>query len=353
MIFSIFTVYIDFVNNIKTMYKTFHIFILLLLLTISCQKDDLINNFPAGVSFDVTSRLLEGKHITCLDTDSKGTICIASGKELYYTNNKIFKSYNLEFQILDLAIAPDGTVWIGTDGGGLGHFTGNRFTWYTSANASLPRDVIWSIKIAPNGNIWFTSCAFRVGGLGFYDGVKFKFYTPENSPLNQNIIEDIEIDQDGNVYIATNGTIGRTNIYRISDNSWDCLGDEKGMFYWVNSFTVGQSGIIYLVEDFSLSSSSFNNNALFEFRDNNWQKIETDDMPYLSFFSLVKTDKRNYCWMINLLASSSIMHVYNGESWLSSPEGIFQDDYITTFEIDSDNNIWVGTSKNGVFIFNQ
>lgn len=326
--------------------------ILFMILAISCQKDDLINDFPSKVSFEVSGRLLEGKHIDCIDIDPGGNACIGSGKDLYYINNNIHKSYSVEFQILDLAIAPDQTVWIGTSGGGLGHMTDKGFTWYTSANAGLPRDYVRHVEVAPDGNVWFTSCAFRIGGLGIYDGESFEFLTPENSPLNQNIIEDIEIDQEGAVYIATTGTVGRTNIYMISDKSWKCLGDEKGTFYWIFSFTLGPSGTIYLIEDFSLSSA-FMTNKLFQFADDKWQKIETNDIPIGSFFAPVKADKRNYCWLADYGEHSPVLHVYNGKSWISSPEGIFPDDYITSIETDSDNNIWVGTYKNGVFILNQ
>ena len=327
--------------------------ILVLLLPLSCKKDELINDFPATVRFDITNRLLEGKHIDCIATDTKGNICIASGKELYYTNNRIFKSYSLDFQILDLAIAPDETVWIGTNGGGLGQFTGKDFIWYTNANAGLPRDYIKNVKIAPNGNIWFTSCAFKLGGLGIFDGKRFEFLTPENSPLNQNIITDIEIDQAGVIYIATSGTVGKTNVYRISENSWECLGEEKGTFYWVWSFTVGPSGNIYLVEDFSLSSYWPNPNKLFEFRDNKWQRINTDNVPEMGFFSPLISDKRNYCWVAANLNDSAVLYVYDGKSWKSSPQGTFPNDMITTLKVDSNNNIWVGTYNNGVFIINQ
>ena len=322
-------------------------------LTVSCMKDDRINGFNTRVNFNVTSRLLEGKQITCIDTDNKGNIFIASGKEFYYTSNKIFKSYSLDFPILDLAIAPDETVWIGTNGGGLGHFTGKKFTWYTKENAGLPRDYVRNVKITPDGKIWFSSCANKLGGLGVYDGINFEFFTPENSPLNQNIIDDIEIGQDGNVYIATSGTVGKSNIYRISDKSWYCLGDEKGTFYWVWSFTVGPTGIIYLIEDFSLSSSSFNSNKLFEFRDNKWQKINTDNVPGIGLFNPLMADKRNYCWMAGNLNDSAVLYVYDGKSWQSSPQGTFPNDNITTLKVDCDNNLWVGTFNNGVFIINQ
>lgn len=335
------------------MYKTCNFYILIMLLTISCQKDNLINNFPEDVKFDVNNRLFEGKRIDRIATDNKGNIVVVSDKEIYYTNNKSFKTYQVDFPVLDVAIAPDETVWIGTNGGGLGHLSETGFKWYTVANAGLPRDYIKNVEIAPNGKVWFTSCAFKIGGLGIFDGNKFEFLTPDNSPLNQNIVTDIEIDIDGKVYLATAGTVGRTNIYRISDNKWDSLGEEQGTFYWVWSFALSPSGILYLIEDFSLSSYYPNFNKLYQFKDNKWQKIVTDDVPDIGYSAQIKTDKRNYCWIAGNIDDSPILNVYNGESWIKSPIGIFPKDFITCIEVDNNNNIWVGTFSNGVFILNQ
>jgi ligand-binding sensor domain-containing protein len=327
--------------------------ILFLPLAVSCQKDDLVNNHPAKIKFDVTTHLLEGKRIDCLDIDSKGNGWIASGKELFYISGNDSRTYNLDFEIRSLAVARDGSVWIGSGGGGLGHLTGKEFIWYTSSNSNLPWDYVRDVKIAPDGKVWFSSSAYNIGGLGVFNDGKLEIFTPENSPLNQNIINEVEIDQNGLVYIATAGTVGRSNIYRISDKSWDCLGDEKGTFYWVFSLTTGPSGIIYLVEDFSLSSSSLSKNTLYEFRDNKWEKIEFADIFRVDFFAHIKADRRNYCWVGGQGDNSAILHVYNGETWLSSPEGTLPDDYITAIEVDDDNNIWVGTFQNGVFILNQ
>jgi len=326
--------------------------VLLLLVAVSCQKDDLINNFPANISFDITGRLLEGKHIDCIDIDKKGYAAVGSGSNLYLINGSKQDSYTLDYQILDLAIAPDQTVWIGSKGGGLGHFNGKGFTWYTSANAGLPRDYVMHVEAAPDGVIWFTSCAFRLGGLGIFDGRKFEFLTPENSPLNQNLISDLEIDEEGTVYIATTGTVSYTNIYRIRDGSWKCLGDEEGTFYWVFSFTLGPSGIIYLIEDFALSSA-MNVNKLYRFDNDDWQVIGSGDILLMGFMSTLKADKRNYCWLAGSGENSALLHVYNGKSWETSPEGLFPDDHITVIETDNDNNIWAGTYENGIFILHQ
>jgi ligand-binding sensor domain-containing protein len=338
-------------NNFYWYLKVIIFFILSFLMINSCEKDD----FSPVIHFDISGRLLEGKHIDCIDIDNKGNVYIASNKELYYTStsNINHKNYNIEFPILDIAIAPDETLWIGTNGGGLGHLTSEGFTWYTKANAGLPRDYIRNVEVGSDGRIWFSSCAHDLGGLVVYDGKKFKLFTPDNSPMNQNVVHDIEIDRYGSVYIVSSGKVGRTNVYRISDNSWHCLGDEDGTFYWVFVFSVSPAGVIYLIEDFSLSSSSLNSNALFEYRDNTWQNVEADFISGISPFTSIKADKRNYCWLAGFRGNSPVLHVFNGEVWESSPEGILPDDFITTIETDNDNNIWVGTNSNGVFILNQ
>ena len=327
------------------------LFIIFPFLIISCEKDT-GDNMNKDISFGITGRILEGKHINSIASDNKGNVWVASDRNLYFTKSSINKSYTIDFPVLDMAIAPDETVWIGTNGGGLAHFDDNRVTWYTEANAGLPRDYISNVEIGADGKVWFSSCAFRIGGLCVFDGEKFEIFTPENSPLNQNIIEDIEIGPEGEVYIATSGTVGKTNIYRITNNTWDCLGNEEGMFYWVNSFTTGPSGSIFLIEDFSLSSTFMNPANLFEYSDDEWHKIDSDNTQDFRFFTRIKADKRNYCWVSCHKNGSLVLYVYEGSAWISSPDDIFWDTYITTIETDNENNIWIGTAD-GVYILNQ
>ena len=354
----------DSTKHICKSLKALLFFIFLLLINSFCKKDDpqitkdnpltrkedTLKNYSPVIRFDISKRLLEGKHIDCIEPDYKGNIWIASGNELYYKNGSDEKTYTLDFPILDISIAGDETLWIGTNGGGLGNLSGNGIVWYTKANSGLPRDYIKNVEVGLDGRVWFSSCAGGYGGLLVYDGKKFKTFTPDNSILNQHVIDDIGIDHNGSLYVMTLGTVTKTNIYRISGDSPECLGNESGTFYWVTVFTVGPAGIIYLLEDFMLSSSSANSNTVFEFKDNKWQKPETDFITSrLTFFTAIKADRRNYCWAANI----DVLHVYNGNSWVEPPAGLFLNDKITTIEVDSDNKIWIGTDKNGVFIMNQ
>ncbi len=334
------------------MRKSVLFILLLLFLATSCQKDDLINNFDSDISFAVSNHLLNGKHINCMDIYEDKYVAIGSGRELYLLEGSNQDIYTLDYDIYSLAIASDKSIWIGTSGGGLGHLSDKKLTWYNNANAGLPRDYVRHVEISPGGDVWFTSCAFRMGGLGIFDGKKFEFLTPENSPLNQNIIEDLEIDADGTVYIATTGTVGRTNIYRITNGLWECLGDEEGTFYWIFSFTVSPSGLIFLVEDFSLSSTMISN-KVYRLKDKEWELITPDDIPLISFFSRIKADKRNYCWLAGYEQESAFLRVFTGKEWIISPGDLFPDNFITTIEVDGNNNLWIGTYYDGVFILNQ
>jgi len=355
-------------KNTDRFLKVSSLFLMFVLINSACEKDDLqidenvslipkvdtLKDYSPEVSFEVTGRLFEGKSIDCIEPNYNGNTWIASGKELYHLKDGIQTSYTLEYQILDISIAGDESLWIGSLGGGLGCLSENGLTWYNKANSGLPRDSIWNVKVGLDGRIWFSSGAFDKGGLLVYDGKKFVLYTPENSILNQHVIGDIGIDHNGSIYVSTTGKVSRSNVYRITDDLWECLGSENGTFYWIMVYTVGPEGIIYLFVDYSLSSSfPIESNTIFEFSDNDWDKLDPDFMSSYTFIRTMKADRRNYCWACGLIGSKYELYVYDKDSWHKAPEGLFFGDNITTIQTDMNNSIWVGTSQNGVFILNQ
>ena len=73
----------------------------------------------------------------------------------------------------------------------------------------------------------------------------------------------------------------------------------------------------------------------------------------IALFTAMKADRRDYCWAASIDWDSYVLHVYNGTYWQEPPEGLFLGDKITTIEADMDNNVWIGTAHNGVFILKQ
>ncbi|MGQ9621470.1 MAG: hypothetical protein ACUVTX_10890, partial [Bacteroidales bacterium] len=331
----------------RLMKNAFNILLFSITAAISCTK----YNYRSEISFEITDHLLKGEKIRCIEIDCYGNL-YAGGEKLYIISRGNIMEYDFGCDILSLSSGPEKTLWIGTAGKGLACFDRNVFKWYNKENSGFPRDYIGHVEVAPDGKVWFSSCANNLGGLGIFDGKTFEFLTPENSPLNQNVISDLEIGDDGSVYIATSGKVGRTNIYRITGKKWQCLGDENGTFYWVFNFTVSPSGLIYLVEDFSLSST-FRTNRLFSYVDNRWHEIEMDIFPEPQYSGRVKADMRDYCWLAGSYENSAALYVYNGEEWIKSPEGLLTGDFITVIENDYKNNIYIGTYANGIFIINQ
>jgi ligand-binding sensor domain-containing protein len=342
---------------------------LLLLIIISCKKQDVpindneplirkedsLKSYSPTVRFDVTGRLLEGKHIDCIEPNYKGHTWIASDQELFHFKNGAEENtYALDFPIRDISIAGDESLWIGTTGGGLGHLTKNGISWFSVANSGIPRDYITNVEVGLDGRVWFSSGAHDYGGLVVYDGKEFDLFTPDNSMLNQHVIDDIGIDHNGAIYVMTLSTVNKTNIYRISGDSWECLGKENGTFYWVTVVTVSPSRIIYLLEDFMLSSTLADTNKLFVNKNDEWIRLKPDFMnSRLSFFTALKADRRDYCWAVNIEGNSYVLRVYDGSTWEQAPQGLFNSDKIIVIETDFDNNIWIGTAQNGVFILKQ
>src|SRR5262249_61314677 len=53
-----------------------------------------------------------------------------------------------------LAMAGDGTVWAGTNGGGLSHFDGTTWTTLRSPDDGLPSNFIQGLSFAADGTLW-------------------------------------------------------------------------------------------------------------------------------------------------------------------------------------------------------
>lgn len=319
------------------------------------RKEDTLKEYSPEVRFEVTGRLLEGKRIDCIEPNYKGSTWISSGKELFhFKNGQPVQTYALDFEIRDISIAGDESLWFGTSGGGLGHMTPEGIKWYTVANSGLPRDYIVNVEVGLDGRVWFSSGAHDYGGLVVYDGKKFDLYTPENSILNQHVIGDLAIDHYGSIYAMTLSKVTKSNIYRISGNYWECLGNQNGTFYWIWVFTVSPLSTIYLLEDFGLSSALADTNKLYIYENGEWERLKPDFMTSrIFFFTALKADRRSYCWAVSIEGNSYILRVYDGNRWINAPEDLVNHDKITVIETDFDNNIWIGTAGNGVFILKQ
>ncbi len=316
----------------------------------SCLFIDRSQHLSGEVSFELSDWILHESETRCVDFDNLGNAWIGAGTKLVqFESSGGTKSWLVGSEIYDIAVAPGGEIWMGTRDSGLVCFDDGDLIYYTVENSSFPRNWIAEVKAAADGTIWFTSCAHRLGGLmRFYDG-NFELFTPENSILNQNIVSNLTLDLSGNLYFSSAGTVGKSNVYRISGEQWYNLGDVEGTFYWVSVMDVSYTGELYLVEDFSLSSS-MQEDKLYVYSDKDWHLLETDFD--LGFLRPLVVDRRGYLWMLSYSGESPILHVYDGMEWEESEKGQFPESYIRTIQVDKKNSIWLCT-VNGVMILEQ
>ena len=91
-----------------------------------------------------------------------------------------------------------GFIWMGTDGGGLSRFDGNRFETFTKADG-LSDNVIRSLFEDSRGNIWIGT----FNGLTVYDGEKFTAFT-EGQGLSGTSVLKITETSNGIIWVGTN-----------------------------------------------------------------------------------------------------------------------------------------------------
>jgi len=181
-----------------------------------------------------TEHGLSNNFIRCLTEDAKGNIWIGTygGGVIKYDANKAtpchFKECNHNLnnkeslkihnktlakqfttyttdnglpnnKVLSITEDKNGSIWFGTEGGGVTKYNGSSFIIYNEENG-LPKNRILSIVEDKKGNIWFGTYK----GVSKYDGKTFITYTI-NDGLPSNVILSILEDKKGNIWFGTSG----------------------------------------------------------------------------------------------------------------------------------------------------
>ena len=91
----------------------------------------------------------------------------------------------------------DGSIWAGTDGGGLSRIDSTAITTWTTEEG-LPNNVVWCMAEDQGGALWIAT----LGGLVRYDGRTFLTFTTEHG-LPDNNIHQLLITRDGTLIVGT------------------------------------------------------------------------------------------------------------------------------------------------------
>lgn len=103
--------------------------------------------------------------------------------------------------LYSIAADPDGSIWVGSGDGEVGHLTDSSWVRYTSDETSLSSAHVYDIAVDTKGVRWFAT-GF---GLTRFDGVTWTTFTTANSGLGDNAVRAIVVDRENRKWIGTSG----------------------------------------------------------------------------------------------------------------------------------------------------
>ncbi|MCP4150373.1 MAG: response regulator, partial [bacterium] len=140
---------------------------------------------------------------------------------------------------------PEGTLWIGTDSGGLTSLKDGKFKTYEKEHG-LPLVSIRALQKDSRGNLWIGT--FSNGLIRMKNG-KFKTYTIQHGLPNDTIM-DLHVDRSGKLRIGTygglttleNGTFKTCNTtHGLADNRVRTIYEDRSGILWIGTYGGGLS----------------------------------------------------------------------------------------------------------------
>ena len=122
--------------------------------------------------------------------------------------------------VMALLAAEDGTLWIGTHGGGLTRLKNGTFTTYTTGDG-LSHDVIFTLYEDRSRNLWIGT---HGGGLSRWRNGSFTTFSTKDG-LSHNFVRAIYEDRQGDMWIGTDGG----GLNRFSGGRFTVFGKQHGL----------------------------------------------------------------------------------------------------------------------------
>ena len=276
--------------------------------------------------------------------------------------------------IWDVYMDSRNQMWMGTNGGGVSVYTGDKFRHYTKENG-LGDDFVWCIEEDKNGNMWFGTWE---GGVSMFDGNHF-FKLGFNEDLEGKNIKFIYEDSDGVIWIGSK----EKGVYKYNGKSIVSIGKKEGLLgnmttcimeddlkrKWIgteNGITIldGKKAT-YLTTEHGLKSNEINKitqdkkgRVWIAYADGGLDVLKGDLLSYYSTDNILP-NKNVYDLLEGPMGSIWIATYGGGLCKLNENECIWLNEsngmsgaHVLCIDHDRSGNIWAGTDGDGVNIIN-
>src|SRR5215213_706521 len=274
---------------------------------------------------------LPNSRVSALRIDREAALWIAtSGGVARLQNDRLetFTSINGLSSNFVLSIFEDreGSIWIGTEAGGLNLLKSKKFTTYTTKDG-LPSDLVKAIYQDAQGRIWIGS---NGGGLTLFKDGKFSTWTTKDG-LSSDVVLSLAGDKEGTIWIGT-----PDGLNRFRDGHFQLFTFADGLSNdLVRSVLVDRSGVLWVGT----------RDGLNVFRDNEFTTYTTQDGLANNFIGAIFEDSKSNVWVGTLGGLSKIK---DGKfQTFTTKDGLSSNTVISLYE-DASGDLWIGTNGGGL-----
>lgn len=305
-----------------------------------------ISQRGAAQFYNDSNSALETNQIYRLVADPTGTVWIGAQDALYKVVNNEWTVYDQTFVLASrfpsgalkgLAVAKDGTLWIGSDQGEVCHFdpVTVQCREFFAGIEGMAVGALTSLAIGPEGNIYFATDG---GGISVYNGEQWRTLLLPNERLAGNQVRDLAQDAGGSLWIATEAGIQRLEL---------AAGGGSQIFAVENSgLTSVESEVLHPAPQTgiwlgALGASYFNGST--------WQSYTNADGLAGSLVQTIATDNQGRTWF----GTEFGLSIWNGSAFFNlTRENGLPSDNISALLADGA-TMWIGTSGGGLLRFEK
>ncbi len=221
----------------------------------------------------------------------------------------------------------DGTLWIGTNGGGLTRYKNGKFKTFTTRNG-LSSDVVRAIYEGIDGAVWVGT----EGGLNRYWGGRFHSYSTKDG-LPDNSIFAICGDRDGSLWLGT-----RAGLAHLKARAFSVYTRANGLpLDYVKALQLGLNGDLWI---------GTNGGGVARMAAGRFTTYTTREGLSSNTVWSISEDRAGTIWMGT---SDGGVNRYRGGkiSAYTTKDGLSADGVWSTFE-DREGSLWIGTKGGGL-----
>ncbi|HEY0723380.1 MAG TPA: two-component regulator propeller domain-containing protein, partial [Pyrinomonadaceae bacterium] len=228
--------------------------------------------------------------------------------------------------VLSLFEDREGSIWIGTEAGGLNLLKSKKFNTLTTKDG-LPSDLVKAIYQDAQGGIWIGS---NGGGLTLLKNGKFTTWTTRDG-LSSDVVLSLAGDANGVIWIGTPDGLnrfkdGKFQVFTFADGLSNDL---------VRSVLVDRNGVLWVGTRDGLNS----------FRDNEFRTYTVQDGLANNFIGAIYEDSKGNLWVGTLGGLSKIK---DGKfQTFTTKDGLSSNTVISLYE-DAAGDLWIGTNGGGL-----